>query len=103
MNSKVYYGSEILTLNETNLNHRIELEYYRTKKQKKYLFNKNRKIYGIEIIKKEYEGKNINIEKENVDRISNRKSKINFIIDKLKKYKVTPVSLKDIIYDILQK
>lgn len=103
MNSKVYYGNTILDtkdLKDTNIKNRIELEYYRTKKRKNHFVRENTAMYGIEIVKKEYAGKRVNIEKEKIDRISDKKSSIDLIINKLKQFKVTPITLKDIVDDI---
>ena len=105
MSSKIYCGNAFLDkqdLKENNIKNRIELEYYRTKKRKNYFLRENAEIYGIEIVKKEYQGKKVNIEKEKMDRICNKKSTIDFILEKLKEFKVTPVALKDIVHDIMQ-
>ena len=67
MNSKVYYGNTFLDtkeLKENNIKNRIELEYYRTKKRKNCFLREDTESYGIEIVKKEYQGKKVNIEKE---------------------------------------
>ena len=103
MNSKVYYGHTFLEKTElinSKIKNRIELEYYRTKKQKNLFLNKDDKSYGIEIVKKEYEGKKLNIEKEKVDKITDTLNSINSILDKLKKFKVTPIALKDVLEDM---
>lgn len=105
MSSKVYYGNTFFDtkdLKETNIKNRIELEYYRTKKRKNYFLREDTESYGIEIVKKEYQGKKINIEKEKIDRISNEKSTINSILNKLKQFKVTPIALKDVVHDIME-
>lgn len=102
MNSKVYYGSTILDTKDNNVKNRIELEYYRTKKRKNYFLREDTTSYGIEIVKKEYQGKKVNIEKEKVDRISDKKSSIDSIINKLRKFKVTPICLKDVVDDMKQ-
>lgn len=101
MNSKVYYGSTILDTKDTNTKNRIELEYYRTKKRKNCFLREDTKTYGVEIVKKEYQGKKLNIEKEKVDRISDEKSSIDAILNKLRKFKVTPICLKDIVDDMM--
>lgn len=104
MNSKVYYGNTFLDtkdLKETNIKNRIELEYYRTKKRRNYFLRDNTESYGIEIVKKEYQGKKVNIEKEKIDRISNKMSTIDGILSKLKQFKVTPIALKDVVHDIM--
>jgi len=105
MSSKVYCGNTFLDmgdLKENNLKNRIELEYYRTKKRKNYFLREDTETYGIEIVKKEYQGKRVNIEKEKVDKISNKKTTIDSILKKLKKFKVTPIALKDVVHDIMQ-
>lgn len=105
MSSKVYYGNTFLDnkdLNETNINNRIELEYYRTKKRKSHFLREDTESYGIEIVKKEYQGKKVNIEKEKLDKISDKKTTIDLILDKLKEFKVTPITLKDVVHDIMQ-
>lgn len=103
MNSKVYYGNTFLEVRESkdsNIKNRIELEYYRTKKRKNHFLRENSETYGIEIVKKEYQGKKVNIEKEKIDRISSTKTSIDSILNKLKKFKVTPIALKDVIEDM---
>ena len=105
MNSKVYYGNTFLDnkdLKETNIKNRIELEYYRTKKRKNYFLREDTESYGIEIVKKEYQGKRVNIEKEKIEKVSNVKSTIDEILYKLKKFKVTPITLKDVVHDIME-
>lgn len=104
MISKVYCGNAFLEkedLRENNLKNRIELEYYRTKKRKNYFLKEDTQIYGIEIVKKEYQGKKLNIEKEKVDKISDKKTTTDLILNKLKEFKVTPITLKDVVHDIM--
>lgn len=105
MNSKVCYGKAFLEtkdLRETNIKNRIELEYYRIKKRKTHFLKEDSISYGIEVIKKEYKGKKVNIEKEKIDKISDTKSKIDSILNKLQKFKVTPIGLKDVVEDMTQ-
>ncbi len=105
MSSKVYCGNAFLDkqdLKENNIKNRIELEYYRTKKRKNYFLREDTETYGIEIVKKEYQGKKVNIEKEKMDRICNKKSTIDLILGILKDFKVTPIALKDIVNDIMK-
>lgn len=105
MSSKSYYGNTFLDakdLKESNIKNRIELEYYRTKKRKNYFLREDTEMYGIEILKKEYQGKKVNIEKEKIDRVSNKKATINSILEKLKKFKVTPITLKEVVNDIME-
>lgn len=103
-NSRVYYGNTFLEakdLIDTNIKNRIELEYYRTKKRKTNFFREEPTSYGIEIVKKEYLGRKVNVEKEKMDSVSNKKSSIDSIIKRLKDFKVTPIGLKDVLEDII--
>ena len=104
MSSKVYCGNAFLDkkeLQENNLKNRIELEYYRTKKRKNHFLRENAETYGIEIVKKEYQGKKVNIEKEKIDKISDKKTTTDLILNTLRKFKVTPITLKDVVHDIM--
>ena len=103
--SKTYYGGTFLEkedLKETVINHRIELEYYTTKnyinKDSKEEFNG----YGIEIVKKEYKDDKINIESNDRKFISDNSDKVIKIIETLKKHKVTPIGLNDVLEDLLR-
>lgn len=105
MSSKICYGKAYLNKRElegNNIKNRIELEYYSTKKRKHHFLREDTETYGIEIVKKEYQGKKVNIEKEKIDKISDKKSTIESILNKLKKFKVTPITLKDVVEDMLQ-
>lgn len=104
MISKVFYGNAFLDSKDLiNTRNRIELEYYRTKKRRNHFLKASNEIYGIEIVKKEYQGKKVNIEKEKIEKISDKKSKIDFILDKLKEFKVTPITLRDVVDDMVKK
>jgi len=103
MNSKVCYGKTLLEakdVKDTNIKNRIELEYYRIKKKRHHFLRDNTESYGIEVVKKEYQGKRINVEKEKIDKISNKKANIDSILNTLRKFKVTPIALKDVIEDM---
>lgn len=99
-NSKTCYGMTYFDekdLKETKINHRVELEYYKTEKDTKDDFK-----YGIEIRKKEYINDSISEEMNNIDNISNSSDKVIEIINTLKKYKVTPIGLNDVLEDLLK-
>lgn len=99
-NSKTCYGMTYFDeddLRETKINHRIELEYYRTEKSTKDDFK-----YGIEIRKKEYINDSITEESNNIENITNSSDKVIEIINTLKQYKVTPVGLNDVLEDLLK-
>ena len=84
-------------LKETQINHRVELEYYRTNKCTEDDFE-----YGIEICKKEYIDDNITVETNKIENITNSSDKVIEIINTLKKYKVTPVGLNDVLEDLMK-
>ena len=97
-NSKEYYGMTYFDeedLKEARSDHKIELEYYKTKKNINNEFK-----YGIEILKKEYIDDTIKLESNNIDNISKSSEKVIEIIKTLKKYKVTPVGLNDVLEDL---
>lgn len=98
--SKTCYGMTYFDendLKETNINHKIELEYYKTNEK----INNDLK-YGIEIVKKEYINNNVTLESNNMQNISKSSDKVIEIINTLKKYKVTPIGLNDVLEDLLK-
>ena len=101
--SRAYYGGTFLEtedLQETNINNKIELEYYATKD---YNNEEDKKTtYGIEIIKKEYKNNQIDTESSNIQNVSKNREKVIEIIDTLRKYKVTPIGLNDVLEDLLK-
>ena len=100
INSKTCYGMTYFDendLKETQINHRVELEYYKTNK-----YEENDFKYGIEICKKEYIDDNISVETNKIENITNSSDKVIEIINTLKKYKVTPVGLNDVLEDLMK-
>ena len=104
-NSRTYYGGTFLEeedLKESNIKHRIELEYYTTKNYINEVKENEETSYGIEIIKKEYIDNRIGIETGTKQQVSNNAKKVIEIIDTLKRYKVTPIGLNDVLEDLLK-
>ena len=102
---RTYYGGTFLgedDLKESNIKHRIELEYYTTKNYISEVKENEETSYGIEIIKKEYIDNEIGIETGIKKQVSNNARKVIEIIDTLKKYKVTPIGLDDVLEDLLK-
>ena len=98
-NSKTCHGMTYFDendLKETKINHKVELEYYKTKRNTKEF------KYGIEIRKKEYINNDFTEEINNVESISDSSDKVIEIINTLKKYKVTPIGLNDVLEDLLK-
>ena len=99
-NSKTCYGMTYFDendLKQAQINHRVELEYYKTDKCREDDFK-----YGIEICKKEYINDNIKIETNRIENITNSSDKVIEIINTLKRYKVTPVGLNDVLEDLIK-
>ena len=84
-------------LKETQINHKVELEYYRTN-----ICAENNFKYGIEICKKEYINDNVKVETNKIENITSSSDKVIEIINTLKRYKVTPVGLNDVLEDLLK-
>ncbi len=100
---KKFYAGVVLNkedLKDSNSN-RIELEYYKISRKNKTDVNKNVKVYGIEIIKKEYLGKRKLKEKQNIHNLTNDETIIDKILNILKVNKVTPIGLNDVIEEVL--
>ncbi len=100
---KKFYAGIVLNkdeLIESNCN-RIELEYYKIEKKDKKSTNKVNNVYGIEIVKKEYLGNKKIKEKNNINNLTNDENVINKLLNILKINKVTPITLNDIVEEIL--
>lgn len=98
---KKFYAGIVLNkdeLAESNSNH-IELEYYKI--ANKGSITKKSNLYGIEIVKKEYLGKKKLKEKNNIYNLTNDETVIDNILDILTTNKVTPITLNDVVEEIL--
>ena len=98
--SRTYYGETFLEKNdlaETNIENKIRLEYYTTKRTKE-----EKDVYGIEVVKKEFRPNEMNTEIKIKDSVTNNSQKIIEIIETLRKYKVTPIGLNDVLEDLLK-
>ena len=97
---KTYHGEIFLEkddLVETDIKNKIQLEYYTIKEA-----NDKENNYGIEIIKTEYK-KNGTYQEINIrNDICDNSQKIIEIINSLKKHKVTPIGLNDVLDDLLK-
>lgn len=104
MDTKFLYGKIFLDdedLKEANFNHKVSLEYYKINEIKKGFMGKNKETYGIEIVKKEYLGKDIIEEAIDIKNVTKRENKLDKILEKLKTCKVTPVGLEDVLKEII--
>ncbi|MDR0978703.1 MAG: DUF6514 family protein [Lachnospiraceae bacterium] len=103
MGAKQYYGSTCFDekeLQEANISHNIELEYYGLQNEKDV--GNNEVIYGIEVVKKEYIGEGVNEETSQIKHLTSSKEEVESIIGKLKSFKVTPIGLEDVVRDMFR-
>ena len=100
---KKFYSSLILNkedLQDSSRN-RIELEYYKISKKAAKNVGKKTNVYGIEIVKKEYLGKKKHKEKSDIYNLTNDEHVIDNLLQILRRNKVTPISLNDVIEEVL--
>lgn len=94
-----------LVLNKEDLKdssrNRIELEYYKISRKAMKNVRKKTNVYGIEIVKKEYLGKRKYKEKNNIYNLTNDENVIDNLLRILRKNKVTPISLNEVIEEVL--
>lgn len=102
---KTFYGSIFMNkahLEEADIKYPIELEYYKIVNDDEKMTN-NKAKYGINIVKKEYIGKDTRVEEKEIKYISNDEQKINEVLETLKQHEVTPVGVKDVMLDLSSK
>lgn len=93
---KTFCGEVFLdqeTQNNMGSQYPISLEYYKIS---------NNQSYGVEIVKRQYINKSINIEAMQLQDVSKDEEEINSILEVLKEYSVTPVALKDVVQDLIK-
>ena len=93
---KRFYGDvcfESIELLENDIENNINIEYYKTK---------NSRNYGIEVVKKIQKENKIIVERESIKNISTDETTTDRIINILMQNKVTPVTLKDVVTDLLK-
>ena len=96
---KTFFGGifiETSKLKEEGIQYPIKVEYYKIK-------DENSEKYGIEIIKKEYKSKSIEIEKEEIKSLSKDECKIERMLELFERNEVTPNSAEEIIEDFFGK
>lgn len=101
---KKFYGGMFIpkeNLIREGIKYPIKLEYYRVTEES-IIYNSERKIYGIEIVKTEYKDSGTKIEIKGVRDVTNNIKRINKILQLLKQNYVTPIGLKDVVEDYLK-
>lgn len=98
-NIREFYGDTVIDKNDYNefdSEFKIELTYYKTQG----LELLDDKKFGIEIVKKETDGKNIKVEAKEFESIVDTEEKVNNILEVLKRNKVTPIAVNDVLEDM---
>ena len=98
-NLKNFFGSIFINRNEleeAGINYPIKVEYYKLK-------DEDNKKYGIEIIKREYKPKHIDIEKQELKSLSKDECEIERMLELFEKNEVTPICAAEIIEDFFGK
>lgn len=98
---KKFYGGAIIDSkdsNELDLGYKITLQYYKTCNS---LMVKEESTYGVEIVKTEQKGDEINTEIKEIDNITTNEKKADEILEMLTNYKVTPITAVEIIEDYI--
>ena len=100
-NLKNFFGSIFINrddLREAGINYPIKVEYYKITNEDK-MKQKNKLIYGIQIIKTEYKEK-IGVEQNKIEEITNDEREINKFLNIVKENEVTPIGLEDVIIEL---
>ena len=98
---KKFYGGKFISkerLFNEGINYPIKIDYYKICDNTE---NKEITQYGLEIVKTEYKAEKINIENEQVLKVTKEEKIIDSILEKLKKNEVTPVIAKYIVEDLV--
>ena len=98
---KKFYGGKFINkekLFKEGINYPIKIYYYKICDNTE---NKEITQYGLEIVKTEYKAEKINIENEQLLKVTKEEKIIDSILEKLKKNEVTPVIAKYIVEDLV--
>ncbi len=97
--SKSFFGKATIDSSDSediSDDEKIELEYYKTNNVTK----KDDKKFGIEVLKRDVNQDEFNIETKIVNNISSEENTISRLLEILMINKVTPISVDDVISDI---
>lgn len=102
---KIFYTSTFIKkeeLEEARINHPIKLEYYKIINEDEIMKGEKAR-FGIKVIKTEYINNNTKTEEKEITYLSNDEKRIEEILNIFKENEVTPISVEDIIYDLVIK
>ena len=100
---KIFYTSTFIKkekLEEAGISYPIKLEYYKIINEDEIMKGEKAR-FGIKVIKTEYRNNNTKIEEKEITYLSNDEKKIEKILNIFKENEVTPISVEDIIYDLV--
>ena len=98
---KNFFGSIFINrdeLSEAGINYPIKVEYYKIIDEDKRE-NKDKLIYGIQVIKTEYKDK-IGVEQNRIEHLTNDENEIIKMLRVIKENEVTPTALEDVVTEI---
>lgn len=102
---KQLYGETYLDCKdseELSYGYKIDLSYYKT--MYPLQVEEEQKIYGIEVIKKEWnQNQMLKTEKIEIENITNKEDEAERLLKLLKENKVTPITVTDVIDDIMKR
>ena len=101
---KKFFGGlfiETEILEKQGIYHPIKIEYYKTINPNSYKEGKLK--YGIEVIKTEYYANSVKVERNEMNSITDDENFISKILKILKKNKVTPTGMQDVVQEIFIK
>ena len=102
---KYFFGCTFLSreeLEDIGVKYPIKLDYYKTKTNEENIKNENEIKYGIEVIKTSYIDEKVDIERRTIPEILADEIKVEQILNKLKRNRVTPISAEYVIEDLLK-
>lgn len=88
---------DVEDLVETLIDYPVELAYYKTNE-----IRNNATIYGVEVVKNEYQEDKINTERNILKLFTRNEGKVDKILETLSKYKVTPMGANDVLYELVK-
>ncbi len=100
-NLREFYGDTVIDKNDYNefdSEFKIHLTYYKT--QDCLNLDDKNVSYGMQVVKKQTDGKNMKVETKEFSNIVDTEEKVDSILEILKRNKVTPVAVRDVLEDM---
>ncbi|MBO5005762.1 MAG: hypothetical protein J6D03_11250 [Clostridia bacterium] len=100
-NLREFYGDTIIDKNDYNEfdgEFKIHLTYYKT--QDCLNLDDKNASYGMQVVKKQTDGNSMKVETKEFSNIVDTEEKVDNILEILKRNKVTPVAVRDVLEDM---